>query len=63
MLSSIKTDDTADPRPHLGTGRVLWVVLPAVDWDHQPVPSHTVWTGAGHLQGDRAGGVWGHLDP
>lgn len=52
MLSSIKTDDTVDPGPHLGTGRVLWVVLSAVDLDYLLVPLHLVWTGTRHLQED-----------
>ena len=52
MLSSIKTDDTVDPGPHLGTGRVLWVVLSAAALDYLSVPSHLVWAGTRHLQED-----------
>lgn len=42
------------PSPHLGPGRVLWVVLSAVDLDDLSVPSHLVWSGTKHLQEDKA---------
>lgn len=50
MLSSIRTHDTVDPGPHLAIGRVLWVVLSAVDLDSLLVPSHLVWSATRHLR-------------
>lgn len=50
------------PGPHLGIGRVLWVVLSAVDLDSLLVLSHLVGSAIRHLQERGERWVWGQPD-